>query len=510
MNNKDDNQAKDILEQAISAMRQMPIPPGPSDQVLQTVLDEAGGDESLTVPKTIKQRIITMKNITRIAASFIIVAGIIGLITVFTSGSGSIIWAQVAQQVEQVRTFSYRMIMKQEITSDAPPMSPHQNIPEMEAHIIFSAEQGMKMEMTGDGKVLNQMYIIPGEKTAFMIMPEMKSYMRMELTDDLMENTQKQNNDPRYMFKEIMGCEYVELERQVINGIEVEGIETTDPKYAGGMFEDILIRIWVDVDYGWPVMMEMDVTMASPTGSGQMDMHMVMDDFQWNIVVDPQEFLFDIPEDYTAMGDVKMPEMNAESAIDGLRMLAQITGSYPEMINPTSMMSELMNGIKTLEKQVKEIEKEVIAASEGLPPEQVRERLRSALREALPDCIPQNLIERGIDEALEKIQGKPDQPENDKTGPENDMPLNPQEMQEVMQMAMPIQGLVMFYMSLVQQDKDPHYYGATVTPDDADKILLAWKIDDSQYEVIYGDLSTGTVPRDQLPPLEEPLEEPLN
>jgi hypothetical protein len=45
---------------------------------------------------------------------------------------------------------------------------------------------------------------------------------------------------------------------------------------------------------------------------------------------------------------------------------------------------------------------------------------------------------------------------------------------------------------LVTNKKDPAYYGKTVIPKDADKVLLRWKLSDSEYRVIF-DGASGLV-----------------
>ena len=47
------------------------------------------------------------------------------------------------------------------------------------------------------------------------------------------------------------------------------------------------------------------------------------------------------------------------------------------------------------------------------------------------------------------------------------------------------------------------YYGKTVGPNDKDKVLLRWKLDDGRYEVIFGDLRAETVTAEKLHTLEE-------
>ena len=68
---------------------------------------------------------------------------------------------------------------------------------------------------------------------------------------------------------------------------------------------------------------------------------------------------------------------------------------------------------------------------------------------------------------------------------------------------MPTRGLSNFVYRLDWEKKDLAYYGLTVTPKDADKILMRWKISDNEYRIIYGDLHAETVSSDKLAELEK-------
>jgi len=70
---------------------------------------------------------------------------------------------------------------------------------------------------------------------------------------------------------------------------------------------------------------------------------------------------------------------------------------------------------------------------------------------------------------------------------------------------MPIRALGRFYGLLQWDKKDPAYYGKTVTPKDADKVLMRWKVSDNEYRVIYGDLHAETVTLEKLAELEKLL-----
>jgi hypothetical protein len=56
-----------------------------------------------------------------------------------------------------------------------------------------------------------------------------------------------------------------------------------------------------------------------------------------------------------------------------------------------------------------------------------------------------------------------------------------------------IGGGTMYYMKLVREGHEPEYFGDQVTPADADKVLMRWKLDDGHTRVIYGDLRAETL-----------------
>jgi hypothetical protein len=63
----------------------------------------------------------------------------------------------------------------------------------------------------------------------------------------------------------------------------------------------------------------------------------------------------------------------------------------------------------------------------------------------------------------------------------------------------------MFHSRLQEDKKDPAYYGKTVTPKDADRVLMRWKVSENEYRVIFGDLHAETVAPEKLAELEAAL-----
>jgi outer membrane lipoprotein-sorting protein len=380
-----------------------------------------------------------------VAAAVIIVVVLSGLPFLGKKGPG-IALADVLAKVEQARAFMYKM--KITVTGNMTPGMPTGR-QEMEGTITISNEYGMKMEMdiidpnTGK-KMTQQMYVLPDQKVILVMMPEMKQFARMELNDDLLARIKKQNNDPREMIKRIIGCKYTELGQSVIDGVKVEGFQTTDPAFTGGAaMGNVKLTLWVDVESRLPVRAEMDLW---PTE--QMQMHAVLYDYQWDIPVDAGEFNPVIPEDFTGFpgGSIKLPEMSEQAAIEGLRFFAELSGQYPKSLNMINLMQETLK----------------LKDSNSPAAEQIRLKLK----------------ESGSEE---------------------------EKANKIMEMMRPIQSLGMFYMTLVQDKKEPVYYGESVMPADTDKMLLRWKISDSEYRVIFGDLRAETVTPEKLAELEAGL-----
>jgi hypothetical protein len=64
----------------------------------------------------------------------------------------------------------------------------------------------------------------------------------------------------------------------------------------------------------------------------------------------------------------------------------------------------------------------------------------------------------------------------------------------LMQRMMPLYAGTLFYQKLLRDDHEPEYFGSSVTPGDADAVLLRWRLESGGIRVIHGDLSTETVP----------------
>ena len=426
----------------------------PDEKTDERILAEAEAalrNRTFPATKPEKMRIIIMRNpIIRIAvAAVVVIACVIGLSLWRTTGSG-IALADVLARMEQVKAFRYKWSTK--VTGEDP------NKPynfERHATTLESQEYGKKTTMeeldpNGGKSTFVEVYTFPDKKTKIIIRHKAKKYVRWELDDGFAERLWQQN-DPRTFLKQILKTKYESLGRVTIDGIEVEGFQTTDPNFfllRGGENSQIDVKVWVDVKTRLPV--RYDYVYFDKMGDKIIeDGHVVMHDFQWDVPVAAAEFKPVIPDDYTGTV-IKYPaHITEETVIQGLKVWVELLGKYPDPEIITNFTDVAPTVLRLAEKS------ETPAAM----------RLREETKGLTDDEISNKLVD----------------------------------------FLMPIRGLTWFYIGLQWDKKDPAYYGKTVTPKDADKVLMRWKVSDSEYRVIFGDLHAETVTAEKLAELETAL-----
>jgi len=385
-------------------------------------------------------RTIMKSPITKIAAAaVIIVACSTGLILWKSTGSG-IALADVLTRIEQVTAYMYQMHSTR---------TRQQTTKESTSTLLISQEYGIKMtSKTADpnnGDIQgSETYILPRQNSIIFVDHKKKTYVPMIWDGMKLDFYKEEYNDPHIIIKQILGCEHISLGQSVIDGVTVEGFQTTDLAYKGGFFgEDdyfvgeyktVDVKLWVDVKTFLPVRLEEDIVTEKGT-----HIHQISYDFRWNVIVNPDDFEPNIPDDYTSpAGDIIFPAYNEENAVKGLRLFDDLAGNYPVSLE-----------LKTL------------------------------------------------GEEANKLMGY--------DGPDSLKGLSNDEKTKKTSELMSLGGPAFFYITLVEENKDPVYYGETVGPDDTEKVLLRWKLDDGQYRIIFGDLSAKTVTAEELAELEKQM-----
>jgi outer membrane lipoprotein-sorting protein len=387
-------------------------------------------------------RIIMKNTLTKVAiASVLTIACLTGLFFWKSTGSG-IALADVLTRIEQVTGYMYQMrstITRQQTSTD------------LISTVLISQENGIKIttkriDPNNDEIKHSETYLLPKLNSVIFVMHEEKTYIPMKYNGMKLEFYKEEYNDPRIIIKQILSCEHTSLGQSVIDGITVEGFQTTDPAYEGGFMgqadftgepEKVDVKLWVDVNTFMPIRLEEDIVTKKGT-----HMHEVSYDFRWNVVVNSDDFKPVIPEDYTSPGEIIIPAFNEETAIKGLKLFANLDGTYPIKLS--------LSGLREEAKRLT-----------GYDPRAWRE-------DAWQDLSDDEKTKKRYEQTL-------------------------------------LIGPAIFYRTLVEENKDPAYYGEMVGTDDTNKVLLRWKLDNGQYRVIFGDLSIKNVTPEELAELEKPL-----
>ncbi len=399
------------------------------------------------------RNIIMKSPLTKLAiAAIVAIACLIGL-SLWRGTESGIALADVLARIEQVKAYRFTVSAQwsEKVTGEDP-----NNPYNYEAHYtsLVSQEYGRKATYEEDESYSYSYYLLP-KRTLICIQPKQKKYQRQEFDDRWAE--QFQDDSPDSLVKRILKYKYESLGRSTIDGIEVEGFRTTDPNHVihiinrGESEIQADIKIWVDVKTQLPVRCDSTYVLFYKVENKKKYEHFVMHDFQWEVPVDASDFEPVIPDDYTGLV-IKYPaHITEETNIQGLKVWVELLGKYPdpEIFNNISDADLAPTVLRLVEKSETPAAMRLKEESKGLTDDEISNKLVDFL--------------------------------------------------------MPIRGLDLFYMRLQWHKKDRAYYGKTVTPKDADKVLMRWKVSDSEYRVIFGDLYAETVTPAKLAELEAGL-----
>ncbi len=406
--------------------------PADAKQIAREMSQDFG--ETLMKPKRyILSEYIMKSRITKLAAAAVLIIAV--LLFINNMDRHSVALADVLAKVEQARAYIYKMNVK--VTGPMMPGWPMGQ--DMTGTVTISKDLGIKTEMemidpnTGE-TTTQENYIIFDEKLMVMLMHEKKQFTRAEINDDLLTRMKKQNNDPGELIRQMLDVKYTELGKSEIDGVEVDGFETSDPGISGGTTGDVKVTLWVDSKSWLPYLAEMDMSINEQTRSRS-----TFYDYQWDVPVEKSDFVPVIPDDYEAgPGEgMKWPEMTEEAAIEGLKLVADLLGRYPKQVSIVDLMAEIS---PIMFERIKK----------DLPGEMTETELETKMMEAI----------------------------------------------------LPVYPIGLFYMALVEDKKEPVYYGQTVSPNDVEAVLMRWRAENGNYRVIFGDLTVEDVTPDELAELE--------
>jgi len=315
MKHRENNEPRELLDGALNALRETPVPPGPPDQTLRAVL--AAGQSSRQVrPRTLTRRILAMNRIAKIAAAVVVVAIGAGLLIWLPVGSATVVWADVQEKVRNVRTMSFTMTLRQK---------GEPGTPAMEIHVMMMEPGLMRQDIAKPERVVTITDLQAGK--ILVLADKEKKAVRMDLSG-LPEKVRKQHKDSNFLakMKKLVEKSETELGEKEIDGRTVKGYKVTDR--GEGMI------LWVDAETAVPVEMEFTAF------GGQMTF--VMSDFEFDQPLDEDLFSLDVPEGYTLMKQtLKLAAGSAEDVVEFLRIWAGARGgTFPDTLTPAAILKD--------------------------------------------------------------------------------------------------------------------------------------------------------------------------
>ena len=274
-------------------------------------------------------RIIMRSPITKLAVAAVIVAAVIAGIYYF-AGEGTqkcCAWERIADKIEQAKSCVCRL----HVTIIAKKAKQPEHV---EALAYMSSDYGYRFETYYDGNTAHLAYLSFVGKTAVVIMPQKKKYIRADIPYNKLSELTSDYEDPRDILSHLMSGEHKELGTKIIDGVKVQGIEAT----VLGMLKGCL---WVDVATEYPVRMELEYE------KDEVEITAVMDGFEWNPELASDLFEPNIPADFTSMGEVILPGGEATKALEGFRTFAELTnGSYPADVDTTELEKQAQEAMR--------------------------------------------------------------------------------------------------------------------------------------------------------------------
>ena len=235
------------------------------------------------------------------AATVIIALVVLGLFELIdTENTSGVVWADVVRKVEA----SQGSVVRCRETSSFQPSN------ETDYSITYTSPRYSRKDFYEGGEISHTYYEdFTGSDTVTFtgVYHQHKHYIS--------DTYQKNNNEffleqhdqwmnPRYLVQRILSGRHRNLGQKTIEGVLCEGIETTDPAALGPLPGpvsrlEIEFRLWVDVQTKYPVLFESK--MSGEAEGKWMSSEWVMDQFQWDVELDPSFLEPNIPPDYVDM-----------------------------------------------------------------------------------------------------------------------------------------------------------------------------------------------------------------
>jgi len=239
-------------------------------------------------------RIIMKSPMAKLAvAAAIIAAVVLGLFEFISTDTGSgVVWAEVVEKVQNTSGLTLRITGTGSMG------------PEDAYSIKYFSPVGSRTDDYKDGQIRRSNCSNYETMTSTYIQHAHKSYISTQYQEGIEGFLEKDEDwtNPKYIVQKILSVEHKELAERTIDGVLCEGLETSDPAVMGAELVEMVdhieihLELWVDVQTQYPVRFESTVTADFEGEHHESDC--VMDQFQWDVEIDPGLFTIEMPAGY--------------------------------------------------------------------------------------------------------------------------------------------------------------------------------------------------------------------
>jgi outer membrane lipoprotein-sorting protein len=242
------------------------------------------------------RRSIMKSPIVKLAVAAVIIALVVlGLFEfIGTGNTSSVVWADVVRKVEASRGL---------IVRSTDPISSSKN----EYSITYTSPSYCRRDFYKDEQIIRIGYVDFTDSDTYTLIDVFHIHKLCTTTTYKKSDYQlflEWNDDwtnPGFLVQMILSAEYSKLGQKTIEGVLCEGIETTDPACLRPLPEQVNnlqveFRLWVSAETGYPVLYESKMSGEFKGEVGELEY--VMDQFQWDVELDPDIFEPNFPPEY--------------------------------------------------------------------------------------------------------------------------------------------------------------------------------------------------------------------
>jgi hypothetical protein len=290
-------------------------------------------DQNIKIKPNEIWRFIMESKVTKYSAAAVVALAItLVLLSPFgPSKNGSIVLAEVVDKVSEMHTVIFKeKYLFWEINQEESYLEA--NATKFNTTKYAFEGYGVAEDAFDDeGALIAQVYTFTETKQFILVLPAEKKYGKLSMPGDWL-NRMTGILTPRGFLEYFTSGQYTELGRAKFDNFDVEGFEISDPNIVFPIPEplrtmfpvnDMVVRIWIDVETSLPVGVEAEFNTDSGLFTGFKKLHCEYraKNFQWNTDIPEGIFEPNIPDDYTEIKVTDFIPTEAKAGLVGLVIL---------------------------------------------------------------------------------------------------------------------------------------------------------------------------------------------